>query len=103
MRARRGPAAVMFAEIDLGALPAQAARKIREDRLCPRTARDIAPPRAVPRAHSEIVFAFTAPRAVLAGIELFDVFEIRLARKSRRQKSLHILTTGSDRNLTATK
>jgi phenylalanyl-tRNA synthetase beta chain len=75
-RALDATAPVLFAEIDLDALPeSPAARKYRDIPRFPATSRDIAlvAPQRLP--HAEIVSVLQkASEPLLAGVELFDVF-----------------------------
>ncbi len=75
-RALDATAPVLFAEIDLDALPAaDAAKKYRDIPRFPATSRDIAlvAPLALPHAEIESVLK-KANEPLLAGVELFDVF-----------------------------
>jgi phenylalanyl-tRNA synthetase beta chain len=67
---------VLFAEIDLGALPAEsAAKRYREIPRFPATARDIALLAPLSLAHAEIEASLRrAKEPLLAEVELFDVF-----------------------------
>jgi phenylalanyl-tRNA synthetase beta chain len=75
-RALDTEAPVLFAEIDLGKLPAQSAAKTyREIPRFPATARDIAMLVPLNLSHGEIVSVLQAAKEpLLAGTELFDVF-----------------------------
>jgi phenylalanyl-tRNA synthetase beta chain len=75
-RALNAEAPVLFAEIDLGALPADSTTKrYREIPRFPATARDIALLAPLTLAHAEIEASLhRAKEPLLAGVELFDVF-----------------------------
>jgi phenylalanyl-tRNA synthetase beta chain len=75
-RALDATAPVLFAEIDLGALPAAStATRYREIPRFPATARDIALLAPLTLAHAEIESVLQkASEPLLAGVELFDVF-----------------------------
>ncbi len=75
-RALDASAPVVFAEIDLGALPADAAsRRFRELPRFPAVTRDIALLAPLGLAHDRIVAALTSSQEpLLVGVELFDVF-----------------------------
>jgi phenylalanyl-tRNA synthetase beta chain len=75
-RALDATAPVLFAEIDLGALPAAStAGRYREIPRFPATARDIALLAPLTLAHAEIESVLQkASEPLLAGVELFDVF-----------------------------
>ena len=75
-RALDATAPVLFAEIDLGALPAAStATRYREIPRFPATARDIALLAPLTLGHGEIESVLqTASEPLLAGVELFDVF-----------------------------
>lgn len=75
-RALDSEAAVIFAEIDLGKLPAaSSAGKYREIPRFPATARDVAMLAPLGLAHAEIVSVLhTAKEPLLADVQLFDVF-----------------------------
>ncbi len=75
-RALDATAPVLFAEIDLGALPAAtAAGRYREIPRFPATSRDIALVAPLALAHAEIAAVLQrAQEPLLAGVELFDVF-----------------------------
>jgi phenylalanyl-tRNA synthetase beta chain len=97
---------VLFAEIDLSALPAQSqAKKFREIPRFPATARDIALLAPLALAHAEIVAVLQAAREpLLTDVELFDVFADASGEKiPANQKSLaYSLTYRSpERTLTA--
>jgi phenylalanyl-tRNA synthetase beta chain len=97
---------VLFAEVDLGALPVTTAgKKYREIPRFPSTTRDIALLAPLPLAHAEIVSALHAGQEpLLASVELFDVFtDPTGARVPAGKKSLaYSLTYRSpDRTLTA--
>jgi phenylalanyl-tRNA synthetase beta chain len=99
-------APVLFAEIDLGALPAQfTAKKYREIPRFPATARDIALLAPLPLAHAEIVSVLQASNEpLLSDVELFDVFaDPSGTRIPADKKSLAYSLTyrSTDRTLTA--
>ncbi len=75
-RALDATAPVLFAEIDLGAMPtASTAGRYREIPRFPATARDIALLAPLTLAHAEIEAVLQkASEPLLAGVELFDVF-----------------------------
>jgi len=105
-RALDATAPVFFAEIDLGALPAQStAKKYREIPRFPATARDIALLAPLPLAHAEIVSVLhAASEPLLADVELFDVFsDASGAKIPADKKSLAYSLTyrSTDRTLTA--
>lgn len=75
-RALDATAPVLFAEIDLGALPAAStATRYREIPRFPATARDIALLAPLALAHADIESVLQSAREpLLAGVELFDIF-----------------------------
>ena len=105
-RALDATAPVLFAEIDLGALPAeQASRRYREVPRFPATSRDIAlvAPLALAQAEIEAVLQ-RAKEPLLASVELFDVFtDPTGARVPADRKSLAYSLTyrSAERTLTA--
>ncbi len=97
---------VLFAEIDLAALPAvDGAKKYREIPRFPSTARDIALLAPLPLAHAEVVSVLhTASEPLLADVELFDVFaDASGAKIPADKKSLAYSLTyrSAERTLTA--
>jgi phenylalanyl-tRNA synthetase beta chain len=105
-RALDTEAPVLFAEIDLGALPAHSnAKKYREIPRFPATARDIALLAPLGLAHAEIVSVLQAAKEpLLTDVELFDVFaDPSGARIPADKKSVAYSLTyrSSDRTLTA--
>ena len=105
-RALDATAPVLFAEMDLDAIPAtDAAKKYRDIPRYPATARDIAlvAPLALPHAEIESVLK-KANEPLLAGVELFDVFtDPTGARVPADRKSLAYSLTyrSAERTLTA--
>jgi len=105
-RALDATAPVFFAEIDLGALPAQStAKKYREIPRFPATARDIALLAPLPLAHAEIVSVLEASREpLLAEVELFDVFADPTGQKipaDKKSLAYSLTYRSPDRTLTA--
>lgn len=105
-RALEAAAPVLFAEIHLGALPAESTtRRYREIPRFPATARDIALLAPLALAHAEIEAALLrAKEPLLAGVELFDVFtDPTGARVPADKKSLAYSLTyrSAERTLTA--
>ncbi len=105
-RALDADAPVLFAEIDLAALPAaSASKRYREIPRFPATARDIALIAPLALAHAEIEAALVrANEPLLAGVELFDVFtDPTGAKVPADKKSLAYSLTyrSAERTLTA--
>ena len=105
-RALDATAPVLFAEIDLGALPAEpASKRYREIPRFPATSRDIALVAPLALAHAEIEAVLQrAQEPLLAGVELFDVFtDPTGARVPADRKSLAYSLTyrSAERTLTA--
>lgn len=105
-RALDTEAPVLFAEIDLGALPAQSATKsYREIPRFPATARDIAMLVPLALSHGEIVSVLQAAKEpLLVATELFDIFaDPSGARIPADKKSVAYSLTyrSTDRTLTA--
>jgi phenylalanyl-tRNA synthetase beta chain len=98
-------APVLFAEIDLGALPVQStAKKYREIPRFPATARDIALLAPLPLAHAEIVSVLQAAKEpLLSDVELFDVFADPSGEKipaDRKSLAYSLTYQSPDRTLT---
>jgi phenylalanyl-tRNA synthetase beta chain len=106
VRALDATSPVLFAEIDLDALPAQSTtKKYREIPRFPATARDIALLAPLGLAHAEIVSVLqTAKEPLLADVELFDVFAdpsgVRIPA-DKKSVAYSLTYRSTDRTLTA--